>query len=497
MKDLKKWTGLVTEILNMEDLKGQGLESSHKDDQPFIRKLSTPVEIKEAHDGVFPWIMSDETVDRDFDIIEAKGWDLSEFSGTLLFGHDYRSLPIGKVENARIDTKRKALIGDVSFTDEATNPHGAMVQRLVEGGYLKTGSVGFLPMAWEDIQDNDKDGEEKEDKEKNKRKPRRRYTKQSLMEFSIVPVPSNPGAIQLAYSKGILGDEDQANKFLKEMFDKTLNDFSEATDKVMKDLDALKDALEDEDQGEEEDKGLEHHEEKGERLAAFLNRRIDAIVTEERSRSVIIANMATAAGIAVNTVQNILNANIICPPLARLQGFARALSMSASSIRQAAERDGCEYDTRGMVTHCPVIEGRSPFADMGEDGEVRPGEADEEAGSSSKGRPKEVVSTIKHEFQPEFTEALKGLKNLGQDLGQLLIKEMKETIAQFKDLAEQIKKLVDDKSKAPAESGNPGLDAQGNAKDESQSVYDMIYESGKKIQSIAKEMKGKKNERCT
>ncbi len=83
---------------------------------------------------------------------------------------------------------------------------------------------------------------------------------------------------------------------------------------------------------------------RGERLAALLNRLIDGLVTDDRSRSDVIAAMAAAAGISTSTVNQILNGSINCPPLDRLEGFADVLGTSVSRLRSAAEGDGCIYE---------------------------------------------------------------------------------------------------------------------------------------------------------
>lgn len=81
----------------------------------------------------------------------------------------------------------------------------------------------------------------------------------------------------------------------------------------------------------------------GENGASLLNGIIDDQVTEDRTRADIIADMAQAAGIDESTVNDILNANINCPPTDRLQGFAESLDVAADTIIAAFEQDGCAY----------------------------------------------------------------------------------------------------------------------------------------------------------
>jgi transcriptional regulator with XRE-family HTH domain len=60
--------------------------------------------------------------------------------------------------------------------------------------------------------------------------------------------------------------------------------------------------------------------------------------------------MASAAGIAPNTVSNILSGNIDIPPEQRLMGFAKALGLSMSSINAAVKRDGGMKDNEKAET---------------------------------------------------------------------------------------------------------------------------------------------------
>jgi len=83
---------------------------------------------------------------------------------------------------------------------------------------------------------------------------------------------------------------------------------------------------------------------KGDQLAALLNTLIEALVTDDRSKTDIVEDMASAAGISSSTVNQILSGSINCPPIDRLEGFASVLSSSVSRLVTAAERDGCEYD---------------------------------------------------------------------------------------------------------------------------------------------------------
>lgn len=76
-------------------------------------------------------------------------------------------------------------------------------------------------------------------------------------------------------------------------------------------------------------------------LADLLNRKIQDKISDQTSQADIVSRMAERAGIQPSTVNQILNSDIQCPPLARLRGFAGALDVSLSQLRSAAEEDGC------------------------------------------------------------------------------------------------------------------------------------------------------------
>lgn len=65
---------------------------------------------------------------------------------------------------------------------------------------------------------------------------------------------------------------------------------------------------------------------------------------DDEDSSAVVAAMASAAGIEAGTVSQILNVDIACPPLERLEGFAEALGVAVERLVTAAEEDGCEYN---------------------------------------------------------------------------------------------------------------------------------------------------------
>lgn len=92
----------------------------------------------------------------------------------------------------------------------------------------------------------------------------------------------------------------------------------------------------------------------GAKLAAALNSAIESKATDETSASDIKGQMASAAGIEQDTVNQILNGSISCPPVERLEGFAEVLDVSLETLQSAAESDGCSYSDDGERAYVTV-----------------------------------------------------------------------------------------------------------------------------------------------
>lgn len=155
-----------------------------------IYKVLEDCEVKKLGERQYEFTASTETQDRDGEVISVAGWNLKNFekNPVIMYAHDYRSLPIGKATKVWVSGKK--LKNTVEFPPEGTYEFADIVERLVDTGYLKTQSVGFIPKEW-----TDGDGE---------KSPRRTFTKQELLEISIVPVPSNPDALRSAVNQGVI-----------------------------------------------------------------------------------------------------------------------------------------------------------------------------------------------------------------------------------------------------------------------------------------------------
>jgi HK97 family phage prohead protease len=138
-------------------------------------------------------IITNETPDRSGDVVRASGMDDESFgkNPVVMFGHDYATFPIGR-SMWRKRTERGGVKGILAKTQFADTPEGNTAFKLWKGGFLNAASVGFIGKE-SDVR-KDEDG----------RYLGREFKKWELLEYSIVPVPANAGALRLSIDKGEL-----------------------------------------------------------------------------------------------------------------------------------------------------------------------------------------------------------------------------------------------------------------------------------------------------
>lgn len=139
--------------------------------------------------GSLSYVLSDATVDRYGDVIEPDGWLLDNFrqNPIALFNHSPNQ-PIGQWRNIRVENDR--LVADFVPAAKGTSQRTDEINSLIEQDILRATSVGFL-------------GVESEPLDPKRPMAGTRYTRQELLETSIVSIPANPAALQLARSLGI------------------------------------------------------------------------------------------------------------------------------------------------------------------------------------------------------------------------------------------------------------------------------------------------------
>ena len=187
----------------------QELESESEDfelDNAEVKRASVSNDAADFEDGERAAIkyISTRTVDRYKEVLVPSGAILKQYKQNpiVLWAHDYSQPPIGKSEWVKVDD-----YGIKSKTVYAETERAEEIWQLVKGGFIKTSSVGFIPIestykgmtGWDALvqkynaewsTDLEKDGV--------------RYitTKWALLEYSDVPVPCNPDALVVAVAKG-------------------------------------------------------------------------------------------------------------------------------------------------------------------------------------------------------------------------------------------------------------------------------------------------------
>ncbi len=179
----------------------------------MIQKNMLIQEYKSIDDEVIEILASDETVDRDYDIIKAKGWQVDNWlkNGALLYGHDPSSPfnVIGKPVAAEV--RGSKLYVQVKLAKVGTSPTHDAVRSLIEQKILKGVSVGFKS---DDYEPNEFGG--------------RTFKSQELLELSVVPVPANPSARMLVKSfgeeaeKNLIGDDIITKEDVEKIVEKML-----------------------------------------------------------------------------------------------------------------------------------------------------------------------------------------------------------------------------------------------------------------------------------
>ena len=130
--------------------------------------------------------LSTDSEDRAKDRVAQDGWKLKRYkqNPVVLWGHNHGLPAIGRM--AKLRTSDGALDGDVQFATAEQHPFADTVFRLVDGGFINAGSVGFIPLKFSLRNDGGIDFNENE-----------------LIEYSICNIPMNPDCLARAVESGI------------------------------------------------------------------------------------------------------------------------------------------------------------------------------------------------------------------------------------------------------------------------------------------------------
>ena len=154
---------------------------------PVYKYYTPTVKLPEKKGGDITFTISNGGVDRDNDTIAVSGWNLKNYkkNPVVMWGHDYSLPPIGR--SKRLSVKGDDLVSVPEFVPKEVFPFAGMVKELIELDFIRATSVGFIgeTLAW------------------NEKRGGFDFQKQELLEYSIVPIPSNPDALAEAKGAGV------------------------------------------------------------------------------------------------------------------------------------------------------------------------------------------------------------------------------------------------------------------------------------------------------
>lgn len=127
---------------------------------------------KDLGEGVFEATISTSAVDHHGEVINQDGVDVSQYHGTVLYGHDAQSLPIGKTISMK---KFKNKITARFQLAVKEYPFAQTIADMIKGGYLTDVSIGGLVAKWSEDY--------------------RTIEEMVMKEFSVVPIGANSGAM--------------------------------------------------------------------------------------------------------------------------------------------------------------------------------------------------------------------------------------------------------------------------------------------------------------
>jgi len=148
------------------------------------------IDIRAVENRTFDFVISDGSIDQHRTILKPGGWNLNRFAKNGIFSYQHNLYspevnPDYVLGPATAFVEADKLIGRATFETEDINPLAEKIYRKVKNGTLKAVSVGFIPLKYhfeKDIQV---------------------FDEMTLLEFSIVNIPSNPNTVKRGFKKGI------------------------------------------------------------------------------------------------------------------------------------------------------------------------------------------------------------------------------------------------------------------------------------------------------
>jgi phage head maturation protease len=166
---------------------------AHPNKGDAILKLSGSADVTVENDRMEVSKITTEAVDRDREVVVAKGIDLTAFQSNpvVLLNHDWQSLPLGKA--LWVKSHGAGLTAKTQYAKRPAEHGGEWlpdsVYSLIKQDMLPGKSIGFIPL-------EARPPEKAEIAARPELKDVRRIIPKSiLLEYSVVGVPSNPEAL--------------------------------------------------------------------------------------------------------------------------------------------------------------------------------------------------------------------------------------------------------------------------------------------------------------
>lgn len=161
----------------------------------FLKGCDAVVEKDDANNGRLRFTITTDSEDRMGDVIDPGGWYFGNYERNpiVLFNHEY-----GEVAGSPPSQGKTLLIEKYDHGLRAVTEFHRKTRfneelfALYRDGYMSTTSVGFWPM------------DRPEERETKNGGHGLRFIKQDLLEWSLVAVPANPDAFQMAMKKGLV-----------------------------------------------------------------------------------------------------------------------------------------------------------------------------------------------------------------------------------------------------------------------------------------------------
>lgn len=149
-----------------------------------MKHKTLAIEVVEKNENGGQITISTAAVDRDRDRVMPLGANLDNYKANpvVQWGHNYKDpwATIGKT--TQLDITEKGISASFEFRQPVNDSDPmAIIRSLWDSGLVKTASIGFNPLQWDE---NDHGGYD--------------FNEWELLEWSLVPIPANQEALRLA-----------------------------------------------------------------------------------------------------------------------------------------------------------------------------------------------------------------------------------------------------------------------------------------------------------